>query len=128
MSLLFSNVAEEYVTHSTDKETNLSSQVNDLFDVIEDRVSEDASGMLPQQRFITSVASQYYQQSIEDINNEGLGNKAVRRKNFQQIMKESFFYGANRYGNNFIAQESEQKIKEVIKLQHMDRDKLLGKF
>jgi len=103
MSLLFSNVAEEYVTHSTDKETNLSSQVNDLFDVIEDRVSEDASGMLPQQRFITSVASQYYQQSIEDINNEGLGNKAVRRKNFQQIMKESFFYGANRYGNNFIA-------------------------
>ena len=46
---------------------------------------------------------EYYQKSIADINNTTIGNKAVRRKNFQQIMKESFFYGANRFGNNFIA-------------------------
>ena len=59
--------------------------------------------VLPQKMFMTSVANQYYQKSIEDINNTKIGNKAVRRKNFQQVMKESFFYGANRFGNNFIA-------------------------
>ena len=31
------------------------------------------------------------------------GNKVRRKRNLQQAMKESFFYGANRFGNNFIA-------------------------
>ena len=26
-----------------------------------------------------------------------------RKRNLQQVMQESFFYGSNRFGNNFIA-------------------------
>ena len=53
--------------------------------------------------FVSSVASELYKQSIEDIANTKVGNKVVRNKNFKQMMQESFFYGANRFGTNFIA-------------------------
>ena len=123
MALLFSNVAEQYVNKSKtmveDEEEKkvLSTKVSALFaelDEDEDDFEEDTvtqsvlqtvgeERVLPQKMFMTSVANQYYQKSIEDINNTKIGNKSVRRKNFQQVMKESFFYGANRFGNNFIA-------------------------
>jgi len=106
MALLFDNVAEEFAARNLDDTNTLSSRVSDLFDVIDDSSEQDIvikEGEMPQKVFITSVANEYYQKSIEDINNTSIGNKAVRRKNFQQIMKESFFYGANRFGNNFIA-------------------------
>ena len=123
MALLFSNVAEQYVNKSKtmDEELEekkvLSTKVSALFaelDEDEDDFEEDTvtqsvlqtvgeERVLPQKMFMTSVANQYYQKSIEDINNTKIGNKSVRRKNFQQVMKESFFYGANRFGNNFIA-------------------------
>ena len=123
MALLFSNVAEQYVNKSKtiveDEEEKkvLSTKVSALFaeldedddDFEEDTVTQSVlqtvgeERVLPQKMFMTSVANQYYQKSIEDINNTKIGNKAVRRKNFQQVMKESFFYGANRFGNNFIA-------------------------
>lgn len=54
-------------------------------------------------KYITSLVSSQYQKSVEDIENTKVGNKVVRRRNLQQIMKQSFFYGANRFGNNFIA-------------------------
>ena len=54
-------------------------------------------------KYITSLVSSQYQKSVEDIVNTKVGNKIVRRRNLQQIMKQSFFYGANRFGNNFIA-------------------------
>lgn len=123
MALLFSNVAEQYVNKSKtmDEELEekkvLSTKVSALFaeldedddDFEEDTVTQSVlqtvgeERVLPQKMFMTSVANQYYQKSIEDINNTKIGNKSVRRKNFQQVMKESFFYGANRFGNNFIA-------------------------
>lgn len=124
MALLFSNVAEQYVNKSKtmveDEEEEkkvLSTKVSALFaeldedddDFEEDTVTQSVlqtvgeERVLPQKMFMTSVANQYYQKSIEDINNTKIGNKSVRRKNFQQVMKESFFYGANRFGNNFIA-------------------------
>ena len=107
MSLLFANVAEQFAMkkHEEEDTVKLSSKVSDLFDVIDnaDGTETKYDGMAPQKVFMTSVANEYYKKSIEDINNTKIGNKAVRRKNFQQIMKESFFYGANRFGNNFIA-------------------------
>ena len=123
MALLFSNVAEQYVNKSKtmveDEEEKkvLSTKVSALFaeldedddDFEEDTITQSVlqtvgeERVLPQKMFMTSVANQYYQKSIEDINNTKIGNKSVRRKNFQQVMKESFFYGANRFGNNFIA-------------------------
>ena len=105
MALLFANVVKEYESKKNSKDTvSLSNQVSDLFDVIDDTPqTQETNVILPQKMFVTSVADEYYKKSIEDINNTTVGNKAVRRKNFQQIMKESFFYGANRFGNNFIA-------------------------
>ena len=105
MALLFANVVKEYESKKNAEDTvSLSNQVSDLFDVIDDTPqTKETNEILPQKMFVTSVADEYYKKSIEDINNTTVGNKAVRRKNFQQIMKESFFYGANRFGNNFIA-------------------------
>ena len=106
MALLFAQVAEKYTSKANEKDETLSSKVNDLFDVIDSdglEAAEEKTGMLPQQMFVTSVANEYYKKSIEDIKNTQVGNKSVRRKNFKQIMNESFFYGANRFGNNFIA-------------------------
>ena len=54
-------------------------------------------------KYISSLVSGCYQKSIEDIENTKVGNKLHRKRNLQQVMKESFFYGANRFGNNFIA-------------------------
>ena len=54
-------------------------------------------------KYINSLVTSCYQKSVEDIANTKVGNRIVRKRNLQQIMKESFFYGANRFGNNFIA-------------------------
>ena len=45
----------------------------------------------------------YNKKSVEDIENTKVGNKLKRKRNLQQVMRESFFSGANRFGNNFIA-------------------------
>ena len=57
----------------------------------------------PISKYITSLVSSCYQKSVNDIANTKIGNKIVRKRNLQQVMQESFFYGANRFGNNFIA-------------------------
>lgn len=106
MALLFANIAEEYAARKSEEDTvTLSNKVCELFDVIDADTPqrEERSDVPPQKLFVTSIADEYYKKSIDDINNTKVGNKAVRKKNFQQIMKESFFYGANRFGNNFIA-------------------------
>ena len=54
-------------------------------------------------KYVTSLVSSCYAKSVNDIANTKIGNKIVRKRNLQQVMQESFFYGANRFGNNFIA-------------------------
>ena len=54
-------------------------------------------------KYISSLVCGRYQKSVEDIENTKVGNKIVRKRNLQQVMRESFFYGAHRFGNNFIA-------------------------
>ena len=54
-------------------------------------------------RYINSLVTSCYQKSVDEIANTKVGNKVVRKINLQQVMRESFFYGANRFGNNFIA-------------------------
>lgn len=54
-------------------------------------------------KYISSLVCGQYQKSVEEIENTKVGNKIVRKRNLQQVMRESFFYGANRFGNNFIA-------------------------
>ena len=74
-------------------------EVQNIFAEIETE-DEEATNV---SQYINSLVSDCYQKSIEDIANTKVGNKLTRRRNLTQIMRESFFYGANRFGNNFIA-------------------------
>ena len=69
-------------------------EVVDVNDVVEET---------PVSKYISSLVSSQYQKSVEDIENTKVGNRVVRKRSLQQVMRESFFYGANRFGNNFIA-------------------------
>jgi len=79
--------------------------INNFFDTFENEAAtvspEDANRAVS--KYITSLVSGLYNKSVEDIANTNVGNKIVRKRNLQQVMQESFFYGANRFGNNFIA-------------------------
>ena len=81
--------------------------ISNFFDAFENEVStvssEEVSEETPVSKYITSLATGCYAKSVEEIANTQVGNKVVRKRNLQQVMKESFFYGANRFGNNFIA-------------------------
>ena len=57
----------------------------------------------PVTRYISSLVCGQYAKAVEEIENTKIGNKIKRKRNLQQVMTESFFYGANRFGNNFIA-------------------------
>ncbi len=50
----------------------------------------------------TDVAEKYKEtsQAIKEVN---LDNRQVVRKTLVEMMKQSFFHGASRYGTNFIA-------------------------
>ena len=64
---------------------------------------QEALQETPVTKYITSLTTGLYAKSVEDIANTNVGNKIVRKRNLQQVMRESFFYGSNRFGNNFIA-------------------------
>ena len=88
----------------TNEELN---SINNFFDEMESELTtvspEEAHKETSVSKYITSLTTGIYAKSVEDIANTNVGNKIVRRRNLQQIMKESFFYGSNRFGNNFIA-------------------------
>jgi len=81
--------------------------INKFFNELEAEVAtvspEEASKETSVSKYITSLATGIYAKSVEDIANTNVGNKIVRKRNLQQVMRESFFYGSNRFGNNFIA-------------------------
>ena len=66
-------------------------------------VEDETSFETPVSKYISSLVSGQYAKAVEDIENTKVGNKLKRKRNLQQVMRESFFYGANRFGNNFIA-------------------------
>ena len=73
------------------------------FEAVETVAPEEANEETSVTKYLHSLGSSCYQKSVEDIANTKIGNKIVRKRNLQQVMRESFFYGANRFGNNFIA-------------------------
>ena len=117
MALLFSDVVNRYNMQKNEDTVELTAKVADFLDGIElDEIEKNVESKIstfdfnldepkvtPQKVFVASVASEYYSKAIEDIANTKIGNKAVRKKNFKQVMQESFFYGSNRFGTNFIA-------------------------
>lgn len=54
-------------------------------------------------KYLAYLVTGQYKKSVEDIENTEVGNKRRRKRSLQQAMQESFFNGANRFGNNFIA-------------------------
>ena len=81
--------------------------INTFFDYFDKEVTpvsvEEAQEKTAVSKYITSLANNCYEKSVEAIANTKVGNRLVRKRNLHQVMKESFFYGANRFGNNFIA-------------------------
>lgn len=80
-------------------------EVNNFFNEFDavKTVEEDVVEETSVTKYLNSLVCSQYKKSVEDIENTKVGNRVVRKKNLQQVMKESFFYGANRFGNNFIA-------------------------
>ena len=81
--------------------------INNFFNELEAEVAtvtpEEAEKETSVSKYITSLVSGIYTKSVQDIANTNVGNKIVRKRNLQQVMQESFFYGSSRFGNNFIA-------------------------
>ena len=73
------------------------------FESVETVSVEEAQKETTVTRYINSLVTSCYQKSVDEIANTKVGNKVDRKRNLQQVMRESFFYGANRFGNNFIA-------------------------
>ncbi len=73
------------------------------FEAVETVSVEDSQKETTVAKYINSLVTSCYQKSVDEIANTKVGNRVVRKRNLQQVMKESFFYGANRFGNNFIA-------------------------
>ena len=65
--------------------------------------SEETNRLASVSKYMTSLVSGCYKKSVEDIENTHVGNRITRKRNLQQVMRESFYHGANRFGNNFIA-------------------------
>ncbi len=51
----------------------------------------------------TNTVTDAYKQTSDAINSVDLNSKHVIRKTLVDMMKQSFFHGASRYGTNFIA-------------------------
>ena len=89
-------------TKITAEEVNSIASYLDEFEAVEATVQETVEET-PVSKYITSLATGCYAKSVNEIANTKVGNTVVRKRNLQQVMRESFFYGANRFGNNFIA-------------------------
>ena len=96
--MLFVN--QEIKTEEINKINNFFAELNNEFEAVETVEEEKVTTI---SKYITSLVSSQYQKSVKDINGTTTSNRAKRRRNLQQVMQESFFYGANRFGNNFIA-------------------------
>ena len=88
----------------TDEEIKSIANFFEAFETEVETVSpEEVAEETNVSKYITSLATGCYAKAVEDIANTKVGNKVLRKRNLQQVMRESFFYGANRFGNNFIA-------------------------
>ena len=81
--------------------------INNFFEQFDSEVEtvsvEAAQKETTVSKYINSLVTSCYTKSVNDIASTQIGNRVVRKRNLQQVMRESFFYGANRFGNNFIA-------------------------
>ncbi len=89
-------------TEDLNKTNNFFVQFDNEFEAV-NVVEEQEIVETPVSKYISSLVCGQYQKAVEDIENTVVGNRVKRKRNLQQVMQESFFYGSNRFGNNFIA-------------------------
>ena len=89
---------KEITQNDTSKVENFFKDYENLDNITTEEVKE--SNVC---KYISSLVTNCYAKSVEEIANTKVGNRITRKRNFQQVMQESFFYGSNRFGNNFIA-------------------------
>ena len=89
-------------TEDLNKTNNFFAQFDNEFEPVT-VVEEQEIVETPVSKYISSLVCGQYQKAVEDIENTVVGNRVKRKRNLQQVMQESFFYGSNRFGNNFIA-------------------------
>ena len=89
-------------TEDLNKTNNFFVQFDNKFEAV-NVVEEQEIVETPVSKYISSLVCGQYQKAVEDIENTVIGNRIKRKRNLQQVMQESFFYGSNRFGNNFIA-------------------------
>ena len=97
-----------FVTETVKKEemnkiNNFFTEMNNEFEAVSVVNAEEPVEISTTQKYLNSLVTMQYERSIEAIENTIVGNKRKRKRSLQQVMQESFFSGANRYGNNFIA-------------------------
>ena len=97
-----------FVTETVKKEemnkiNNFFTEMNNEFEAVSVVNAEEPVEISTTQKYLNSLVTMQYERSIEAIENTVVGNKRKRKRSLQQVMQESFFSGANRYGNNFIA-------------------------
>ena len=95
-------IAEVIKQDDLDNARNFFVQIDNEFEAV-NTVSDETSVDSPVAQYLSSLVCGQYKKAIENIENTTIGNKIKRKRNLQQVMRESFFYGANRFGNNFIA-------------------------
>jgi len=93
-------------TITTEEIKSINNFFNEFEEVnasVETVAPEEAEKETTVTKYLHSLVTSCYEKSVQDIANTKVGNKITRRRNLQQVMQQSFFYGANRFGNNFIA-------------------------
>ena len=85
------------------KINNFFAEINNEFEAVKTVDADAEVEKTPVAQYISSLVCGQYQKSVQDIENTKIGNKLTRKRSLQQVMQESFFYGSNRFGNNFIA-------------------------
>jgi len=93
---------ETIKTEDLNSINNFFIQIDNEFEAVK-TVEEEIEEETTVTKYLHSLVTSQYQKSVEDIENTKVGNKLKRKRSLQQVMQESFFYGANRFGNNFIA-------------------------
>ena len=51
----------------------------------------------------SDAVTNLYKDTSQAVNEVGCEGKRIVKKSLSEIMRESFFHGANRFGTNFIA-------------------------
>ena len=81
---------------------NFFAKIDNEFEAVV-TVEDETPVETPVTKYISSLVCGQYQKAVEQISNTVVGNKLTRKRSLQQVMRETVFYGANRFGNNFIA-------------------------